>query len=211
MNISQLVDSLLAQPADQLDIAAVERQLGRYPRGMVAVGARCAVCGMPLVTVTRPLINGRIPFPTTFYLTSPEATKAVSRLESAGLMAEWTARLQSDEELAAQYRAAHQAYLEFRTRLASRLGDSQEHIAGISAGGMPERVKCLHALVAQALVMGQGVNPIGDWALKQIRSDFDPTVCRCSIHRGDGVDSVSSVAASGANGSEAGSSERSGE
>lgn len=195
MNSALLVESLLSHPADQLDIDAVARQLGRYPRGMVAVGARCAVCGTPLVTVTRPLVNGSIPFPTTFYLTSPEATKAVSRLESAGVMAQWTSRLQTDEGLHERYRAAHRQYLEFRDCLAARLGDSQEHITGVSAGGMPDRVKCLHALVAQSLVMGPGVNPIGDWALEQIRADFDHTVCCCSIHRGDGVDSVLSDSA----------------
>ena len=39
-----LAARVLAQPATEQDIAVVERQLGRYPRGMVAVGARC-VCG----------------------------------------------------------------------------------------------------------------------------------------------------------------------
>ena len=38
-------------------------------------------------------------------------------------------------------------------------------IAGISAGGMPDRVKCLHVLVAHALAAGPGVNPLGDEAL----------------------------------------------
>ena len=70
-----LADKVLAQPATEHDIAVVERQLGRYPRGMVAVGARC-VCGRPLAVVTRPLLPGGVPFPTTCYLTGPEAVKA---------------------------------------------------------------------------------------------------------------------------------------
>ena len=37
----------------------------------------------------------------------------------------------------------------------------------MSAGGMPDRVKCLHALVAHALAAGQGVNPLGDEALRE--------------------------------------------
>ncbi len=41
-------------------------------------------------------------------------------------------------------------------------------IAGVSAGGMPDRVKCLHALVGHALAAGPGVNPLGDEALDQI-------------------------------------------
>ncbi len=66
-----LADKVLAQPATEHDIAVVERQLGRYPRGMVAVGARC-VCGRPLAVVTRPLLPGGVPFPTTCYLTGPK-------------------------------------------------------------------------------------------------------------------------------------------
>ena len=39
---------------------------------------------------------------------------------------------------------------------------------------MPVRVKCLHALLAQTLVMGEGANPIGDMALSAIKHEFDP-------------------------------------
>ena len=56
-----LAKKVLDQPATEHDIAVVERQLGRYPRGMVAVGARC-VCGRPLAVVTRPAA-GRRAFP----------------------------------------------------------------------------------------------------------------------------------------------------
>ena len=73
-----LVDTVLAEPANDHDIDLVQRQLGRYPRGMVAVGARC-VCGRPLAVITRPVLPGGIPFPTTCYLTGPEAVKAASR------------------------------------------------------------------------------------------------------------------------------------
>ena len=66
-----LADGFLERRATLEEIDAVTRQLGRYPRGMVAVGARCAVCGSPLAVVTRPLIDGAVPFPTTCYLTSP--------------------------------------------------------------------------------------------------------------------------------------------
>ena len=150
-----LVDTVLAEPANDHDIDLVQRQLGRYPRGMVAVGARC-VCGRPLAVITRPVLPGGIPFPTTCYLTGPEAVKAA-------------------------YEQAHNLYLAFRHELAGRLGDSEEHIEGTSAGGMPVRVKCLHALLAQSLVMGPGVNPIGDLVLERVKDEFDPTVCRCTL------------------------------
>ena len=173
------VQELLATPATPEQVAAVNRQLGRYPRGMVAVGARC-VCGNPLAVVTRPQLEDGTPFPTTCYLTSPEAVKAVSRLEADGVMAAWNTELGSDADLASAYRRAHGLYLAFRSALARRLGDDEGHIAGISAGGMPKRVKCLHALTAQSLVMGPGVNPLGDRVLDLVRQVFDPQVCRCA-------------------------------
>ena len=51
---------------------------------------------------------------------------------------------------------------------AARLGDVPE-IDGVSAGGMPDRVKCLHALVGHALAAGPGVNPLGDEAVADDR------------------------------------------
>ena len=173
------VQELLATPATPDQVAVVNRQLGRYPRGMVAVGARC-VCGNPLAVVTRPQLEDGTPFPTTCYLTSPEAVKAVSRLEADGVMTDWNAELGSDPDLASAYRRAHELYLAFRSALAQRLGDDESRIAGISAGGMPKRVKCLHALTAQSLVMGSGVNPLGDRVLGLVRQAFDPQVCRCA-------------------------------
>lgn len=95
-----LADKVLAQPATEHDIAVVERQLGRYPRGMVAVGARC-VCGRPLAVVTRPLLPGGVPFPTTCYLTGPEAVKAISHIEAEGKMKEYNDMLAENEDLRA--------------------------------------------------------------------------------------------------------------
>lgn len=182
--VEGLLDRLLDRPVDGLDIAVAGRQLGRFPRGMVAVGARC-VCGNPLAVITRPLVEGRIPFPTTCYLTSPEAVKAVSRIEAAGDMAVYSSRVAEDGDMHDAYVRAHGLYLEFRHRLALRLGDDETHIVGTSAGGMPVRVKCLHALVGQALVMGPGANPVGDDVLERLHDVFSPHVCRCAIRRDD--------------------------
>ena len=108
-----LVDTVLAEPANDHDIDLVQRQLGRYPRGMVAVGARC-VCGRPLAVITRPVLPGGIPFPTTCYLTGPEAVKAASHVEAAGVMQQYNDMLALDEELKAAYEQAHNLYLAFR-------------------------------------------------------------------------------------------------
>lgn len=175
----EAVKRLFTTPASDAERTIVEKQLGRFPRGMVAVGARC-VCGRPLAVITRPCLEDGTPFPTTCYLTSPEAVKAVSRVEADGIMREYNELLQSDEDLKKQYERAHKYYLEFRHELAVSLGDSEEHISQMSAGGMPVRVKCLHALLAQTLVMGKGVNPIGDMVLDRIKDEFDPNVCRCT-------------------------------
>ena len=143
-------------PEDQ---AAVSAQLGRAVRGVSAVAHRCD-CGLPDVVTTEPRLPDGTPFPTVYYLTCPRATSAVSTLESQGLMRQMEARLQADAELAAKYRRAHEVYLADRESLGR-----VEEIDGISAGGMPDRVKCLHVLVAHSLAASEGVNPFGDEAL----------------------------------------------
>lgn len=155
------------------DLATLEAQLGRPARGVVAVAARC-VCGRPTVVRTAPRLPDGTPFPTTYYLTHPAAVAAVSTLEASGVMREMTARLGAEPELAAAHRRAHERYLADR----AELGEVPE-IAGISAGGMPDRVKCLHVLVGHALAAGPGVNPLGDEALALLADTWRPTACRC--------------------------------
>ncbi len=146
----------MREPLTAEDEAAVTAQLQRPPRGVAAVAYRCP-CSRPAVVATQPRLADGTPFPTTYYLTCPRATAACSTLESQGVMAEMTARLGQDEQLAAAYRQAHHAYLADR----AQLGDVPE-IDGVSAGGMPDRVKCLHVLAAHSLAAGPGVNPLGD-------------------------------------------------
>lgn len=189
LNIQSLVDSLLENPASDADKDIVKRQLGRFPRGMVAVGARCA-CGRPLAVITRPCLEDGTPFPTTCYLTSPEAVKAASHLEAQGFMKECNNLLNNDNDVAKKYEQAHKYYLEFRHELAIRLEDSEEHIKDMSAGGMPVRVKCLHALLAQSLVMGKGVNPIGDMVLSKVKNEFDPNICKCTTPWSDDANEI---------------------
>lgn len=162
------------------DVAALTEQLGRPPRGVLGVAARC-VCGRPLVVRTAPRLDDGTPFPTLYYLTAPAATAAVSTLEAGGVMRELTARLADDAEFAAGYRRAHQAYLAEREAIGH-----VEEIAGVSAGGMPTRVKCLHALVAHALAAGPGVNPVGDEALRLLRGTWRQDLCCCLPEPGDG-------------------------
>ena len=150
------------EPATTADIAAVERQLGRPPRGIRGIGHRCA-CGMPTVVVTEPRLPDGTPFPTTYYLTCPRLSAALSTLEATGFMREQAELLAADPDYADRYAAAHEGYLADRVEL----GDVPE-IDGVSAGGMPGRVKCLHALAAHSLAAGPGVNPVGDAALADV-------------------------------------------
>ncbi|GID96105.1 DUF501 domain-containing protein [Amorphoplanes digitatis] len=140
----------------EADLEIVAQQLGRSPRGTRAVAHRCP-CGNPDVVETSPRLDDGTPFPTLFYLTCPRATAACSRLESAGVMRDMQDRLATDPVLAKQYAEAHEDYLRRR--------EAVEHVAEIgkvSAGGMPDRVKCLHVHLGHALAAGPGVNPFGD-------------------------------------------------
>ncbi len=161
------------------DLDVLSRQLGRPVRDVVEIPARC-VCGNPLVAATSPRLGNGTPFPTTFYLTHPVITAAVSRLEAAGLMNEMNERLGADAELAARYRGAHEAYLAARAEIGDRAGTGAvPEIDGISAGGMPTRVKCLHVLVGHSLAAGPGVNPLGDEAIGAIGEWWTTDRCYC--------------------------------
>jgi hypothetical protein len=171
------------EPAlDPRDVEAVSQQLGRRPRAIRRVVHRCG-CGLPDVIETSPRLPDGTPFPTLYYLTCPRVGKEVSRLEANGVMREMTERLEHDQELAAGYRAAHEDYLRRRDALG-------ELPTRVSAGGMPGRVKCLHVLVAHALAVGPGVNPLGDEALAMIPdwSDRGPCVT-CSAPGDESVES----------------------
>ena len=165
-------DPSIATPAD---LEVLREQLDRVPRGVVGIAARC-VCGRPLVVKTAPRLEDGTPFPTTFYLTCPPIVKGCSVLEAEHIMESFNELLTNDEDIAAAYARAHRDYIARR----DELGEVEE-IAGVSAGGMPTRVKCLHALVGHALAAGPGVNPIGDLALEMLaeRGLWSSERCSC--------------------------------
>jgi hypothetical protein len=147
----------------QEDLDVIERQLGRTPRDVHAISYRCP-CGKPAVVETPPRLGNGEPFPTFYYATCPRLTAAISTLETTGLMGEMNERLATDPVLAGEYAAAHDDYIAAR----SALGIDVPEVENISAGGMPDRVKCLHSLVAHSLSAGDGVNPLGDEALARL-------------------------------------------
>lgn len=127
---------------------------------------------------TNPRLEDGTPFPTLYYLTCPRLCSAIGTLEAGGTMREMTERLATDPELAAAYRRAHERYLRER--------DSVEPLGtAVSAGGMPDRVKCLHVHVAQALASGPGVNPFGDEALQVLGPWYQAGRCTAFTRAGD--------------------------
>jgi len=147
----------------QADLTCIENQLGRTPRDVHAISYRCP-CGNPAVVETPPRLGNGEPFPTFYYATCPRLTAAISTLETTGLMGEMSQRLTKDHVLAGQYAAAHDDYIAARSALQIDVPE----VENISAGGMPDRVKCLHSLVAHSLSAGEGVNPLGDEALAKL-------------------------------------------
>ncbi len=157
-----MVPSNGADPVDADDLAAIERQLGRVARGVLSIAHRCS-CGDPDVVQTHPRLPDGTPFPTLYYLTCPRLTGAIGTLESSGLMKQMQDRLAEDPELARAYTQAHESYLQSREAI-----EEVVEISGISAGGMPDRVKCLHVLIGHSLAVGPGINPLGDEALAML-------------------------------------------
>ena len=149
-------------PTDD-DLAVIERQLGRTPRDVHAIAYRCP-CGKPAVVETPPRLSNGEPFPTFYYATCPRLTAAISTLETTGMMGEMNDRLETDLVLAGEYAAAHDDYIAARSVLQMNVPE----VENVSAGGMPNRVKCLHSLVAHSLSAGPGVNPLGDEALAEL-------------------------------------------
>lgn len=155
-------------PMDAQDAELAARMIGRPLRGRSAAAVRCA-WGLPAVLRVAPRLDDGTPFPTTFWLSCPLASRAVGRLEASGVMRELTARLADDQALADAYADAHERYVATRDALGPPVpGDP-------SAGGMPGRVKCLHALYGHHLATGD--NPVGAWVAERVEPLACPAPC----------------------------------
>ncbi|MBW3606161.1 MAG: DUF501 domain-containing protein [Actinobacteria bacterium] len=153
---------------DAQDAELAARMIGRPLRGRSAAAVRCA-WGLPAVLRVAPRLDDGTPFPTTFWLSCPLASRAVGRLEASGVMRELTARLADDQALADAYADAHERYVATRDALGPPVpGDP-------SAGGMPGRVKCLHALYGHHLATGD--NPVGAWVAERVEPLACPAPC----------------------------------
>lgn len=176
------LENLGFSTASKRDLSVLALQLSRTPRGVLAIGARC-ICGNPAVVVTAPRLENKTPFPTLFYLTLPALTRGLSKLEAEKKMVYYNHLLETDKKVKQHYAQAHRTYITLRDQVAKRYGIQEvPEISNVSAGGMPNRVKCLHALAGYSLACGSGVNPIGDLALAELTDLglWDPKLCYCT-------------------------------
>lgn len=149
--------SAAAATATSADQRVVSAQLGRPARGRPAIVHRCRY-GLPTVVRVDPRLDDGTPFPTVFWLTCPALRSRVGTLEADHAMVGLNERLDDDPVFAADYAAAARRYVAFRDRLGGALpGDP-------AAGGMPQRIKCLHVHAAHTLATGD--NAVGAWTLE---------------------------------------------
>ena len=141
------------------DRALVEAQMGRRTRGSWAVVRRCHL-GIPMAIESHPVLDDGSPFPTLFWLTCPMLVKRASKLEAAGRMRDLNENLAASPDESSRLGAAIE-----RLR-ARRDAHAVVSDGGSPPGGGPDRVKCLHAHVAQELA--DPPNPVGGLVLAQV-------------------------------------------
>ena len=140
-------------PISTNDRDAVARQLGRAPRALAGVAARCPF-GQPAVVAQRPYDGAGTPFPTTLWLTCRSEAAAISRFESAGGVAELQAELSRRPALRQSRAAADRRVQALRRSLldpGAQLDDGRSLELGLAGEPPGAPIKCLHAHAAVAL------------------------------------------------------------
>jgi len=133
---------------------------------MSRVAARCPF-RFPAAVETLPYDADGRPFPTLFYLTCPTLVAAVSRLESAGAVRAWSARLAAEPALARAVGAAATATRRRRRELVRRYGlrmvdggaSLKTGVGGVGGGraGQLRHAPLAHALARPAYTFGRAV------------------------------------------------------
>ena len=174
------------EPVSLEDKRIIASQIGRDPRGVIAITRRC-IYGYPQVVTVYPLLDGK-PFPTMYWLTCPYLHHEIAALEAKGMIGRIEEKIASDPQLAVQVVLAHRSYIKERRRLLSRedlayiekkdmlLALMQRGIGGIADFS---RIKCLHLHVAHALV---AENPIGKAVLESLaQQECSPGEVVCTL------------------------------
>lgn len=140
-------------------INTIKKQLNREPRGYIGVGSYCQ-CGAPNVIKSKPFLNNCI-FPTFLYITCKKLNQQIGKLESTGYMKYLNNELYNNALLQTQYQLSYEHYIDKRNEFGIIFNNP-------GVGGMPNTIKCLHALVAYSLTYGKGINCIGDKCIKKL-------------------------------------------
>lgn len=170
-------------PIDADDLEVLTYQLGRIPRGVIAILQRCDK-GYPQVTQNAPMVSARTPFPTIYWLTCPLLNKKIAILENQGWINEFQEQIDRDRSFQRVFMESQKAYLKTRKRMIATVDDvpnyAQEVLTEAGIGGVTDlsRVKCLHAHYAHYLASGE--NPIG----QKIDALIDRTVCEVKCEAG---------------------------
>jgi uncharacterized protein len=141
------------QAATERDREAIERQLGRPPRALAGVAARC-VHGGPSVIAQRPYDELGEPFPTTFWLSCRVLVRAIGELESSGGIAALESELARRPGLRRSRLRADARVGALRAALdeSGPRADGGNALTTSLEGGAPSApLKCLHAHAAVAL------------------------------------------------------------
>jgi len=216
-----LCTSALVSPVTpQGDELLVKKQLGYIPPNYREVSAWTMDGASPVAIRTYPLHGGAprrqakaemgtsislgTPFPTLYWLTCPDISRAISDLERRGYVSELEARLNADSNKAARFLACHEQYAEERwssltkeDRQSLEKEDSSVQrmremlqLSGIAGtnhtaqlqqdGTFVASVKCLHAHYAhyrskQFEMEADGLNPVGFWVHQLLLEEFPNT------------------------------------
>lgn len=162
------------------DVVAV--QIGRPPRSVVDVVARCHL-GLPTVIAVPPHLDDGTPFPTRYWLTCPLAVRRIGRVEAQGGVRAAEERIENDDDVAIRHAAAMRRYATERDALIDP--DSTSPRPGGGVAGSQTGVKCLHAHYADWAAGND--NPTGQWVAPSV----EPLDCAepCVIAEGDGAES----------------------
>lgn len=139
------------------DREVVEVQIGRRPRSAVDVVARCHL-GLPVVIAVPPYLDDGVPFPTTYWLTCPLASRRIGRLEADGGVKKAERRIAAEPKYAERFHASMSRYEADRD--ARIPDDAPEFRPTGGVGGSRRGVKCLHAHYADHAAGND--NPVGE-------------------------------------------------
>ena len=173
-------DPILTISPQQLEL--ITRQLGREPRGLVAIAWQSAE-GVPAVLQMRSLVNDQ-PFPTLYWLSSKDIYQAIAEIETAGWVKLIEQEIATDDDLKQAHWQDQERYVARRWDM-MRPEDKQriealgftELFNSYGIGGIRhwDKVRCLHMQYAYHLAMSEeGGTAIGrrldaEFALNELK------------------------------------------